>query len=74
MDFVKETTDQANSKFVPPAECIATFGQDGTLWVGHPMYSRVMCLERVPAVVAKKIELKHVEPFKTVLSGNRERW
>ena len=30
------------------------------------------CLERVPAVVAKKPELKNVEPFKTVLSGNRE--
>src|SRR5262249_9881128 len=30
------------------------------------------CLERVPAVAAKKLELKNVEPFKTVLSGNRE--
>jgi hypothetical protein len=32
----------------------------------------VYCLERVPAVVANKPELKNVEPFKTVLSGNRE--
>ena len=71
--FVKDTTDQASPKFVPPAERIATFDQDGTLWVEHPMYTQVMyCLERVPAVVAKKPELKHVEPFKTVLSGNRE--
>ena len=39
----------------------------------HPMYTQVVyCLERVPAVVAKKPELKNVEPFKTVLSGNRE--
>ena len=37
------------------------------------MYSQmVYCLERVPAVVAKKPELQNVEPFKTVLSGNRE--
>ena len=37
------------------------------------MYSQVVyCLERIPAVVAKKPELKNVEPFKTVLSGNRE--
>ena len=71
--FVKETTTQGSPKFVPPAERIATFDQDGTLWVEHPMYTQVMyCLERVPAVVAKKPELKHVEPFKTVLSGNRE--
>jgi haloacid dehalogenase-like hydrolase len=37
------------------------------------MYTQVVyCLERVPAVVAKKPELRNVEPFKTVLSGNRE--
>ena len=37
------------------------------------MYTQVVyCLERVPAVAAKKPELKNVEPFKTVLSGNRE--
>ncbi len=71
--FVQETTDQASPKFVPPAERIATFDQDGTLWVSHPMYTQVMyCLERVPAVVKAKPELAKVEPFKTVLSGNRE--
>jgi hypothetical protein len=37
------------------------------------MYTQVIyCLERVPAVAAKKPELRNVEPFKTVLSGNRE--
>ena len=64
---------QGSPKFVPPEERIATFDQDGTLWVEHPMYSQVIyCLERVPAVVKAKPELKNVEPFKTVLSGNRE--
>ena len=58
---------------MPPAERIATFDQDGTLWVEHPMYSQVIyCLDRVPAVVKAKPELANVEPFKTVLSGNRE--
>lgn len=72
-EFVHATTDQSSPKFVPPEERIATFDQDGTLWVEHPMYTQVVyCLERVPAVVAKKPELKNVEPFKTVLSGNRE--
>jgi phosphoserine phosphatase len=71
--FVKETTDQGSPKFVLPAERIATFDQDGTLWVEHPMYSQVVyCLDRVPAVVKAKPELAQVEPFKTVLSGNRE--
>src|SRR6516165_7850742 len=73
VEFVHGTADQASPKFVPPEERIATFDQDGTLWVEHPMYTQVVyCLDRVPAVVAQKPELKDREPFKTVLSGNRE--
>jgi phosphoserine phosphatase len=73
VDFVQATTDKASPKFVAPEARIATFDQDGTLWVEHPMYSQVLyCLDRVPAVVKAKPELAQVEPFKTVLSGNRE--
>ena len=73
LSFVGATTDAGQPTFVPPAERIATFDQDGTLWVEHPMYSQVVyCLERVPAVVKAKPELAQVEPFQTVLSGNRE--
>jgi phosphoglycolate phosphatase-like HAD superfamily hydrolase len=73
IEFVKATTDASSPKFVPPAERVATFDQDGTLWVSHPMYTQVMyCLERVPEVVKAKPELAKVEPFKTVMSGNRE--
>jgi len=75
VSFVKETTDAASPRFVPPAERIATFDHDGTLWVSHPMYSQVMyCLERVPALVKAKPELAKAEPFKSVmqfLSGDR---
>jgi phosphoglycolate phosphatase-like HAD superfamily hydrolase len=73
IDFVRATTDQGSPKFVPPEERVATFDQDGTLWVEHPIYSQVVyCLDRVSAVVEQKPELKTIEPFKTVLSGNRE--
>ncbi len=52
VEFVQSTTTNGNPKFVPPAERVATFDQDGTLWVEHPMYSQVMyCLDRVPALV-----------------------
>ena len=68
VDFVQATTTQGSPKFVPPAERIATFDQDGTLWVEHPMYTQVMyVLERVPAVVKVKPELAKVAPFSTVL-------
>lgn len=73
VSFVKETTDKANPKFVPVEARIATFDQDGTLWVEHPLYTQVIyCLERVAAVVANKPQLKNAKPFKTVLSGNKE--
>jgi len=72
VEFVQTTTDEASAEFVPVAERIATFDQDGTLWVEHPMYSQVLySLSRVPAVVKEKPELADQEPFKTVLSGDR---
>ncbi len=72
-EFVRATTEQGSPKFVQPEERIATFDQDGTLWVEHPMYSQMMyCLDRVPVLAAAKPALKNAEPFKTVLSGNRE--
>jgi len=73
VDFVKATTDEVSPRFVPPAARIAAFDQDGTTWVEQPMYTQVLyCLERVPVLAKAKPELKDVEPFKTVLSGNRE--
>src|SRR5437660_2805433 len=73
VEFVKATTTQGNPQFVPPEARIATFDQDGTLWVEHPMDTQVVhCLKRVPALVKTRPELKNKEPFNTVLSGNRE--
>ncbi|HKD36472.1 MAG TPA: HAD family hydrolase, partial [Pirellulales bacterium] len=59
--------------YVKAENRIATFDQDGTLWVEQPMYTQVVyCLDRVPAVVKAKPELANSEPYKTVLSRNRE--
>ncbi|MES2645129.1 MAG: HAD family hydrolase [Myxococcota bacterium] len=71
LDFVQQTTDPASPRFVPPDARVATFDQDGTLWVEHPMYAQVAyCLDQVPRLVAAKPELANEEPFKTVLTGN----
>jgi phosphoserine phosphatase len=73
VDFVKVTTTPGGPQFVPPEERIATFDQDGTLWVEQPIYTQlVYCLDRVPVIVKAKPGLANVEPFKTVMSGNRE--
>ncbi|CEF49427.1 unnamed protein product [uncultured bacterium] len=68
VEFVKGTTTQGSPQLVPPEERVATFDQDGTLWVEHPIYTQVMyCLEKVPALVKAKPELAKVAPFNTVL-------
>ena len=73
VDFVRTTTETGGAKFVPPEERVAAFDQDGTLWVEHPVYSQLIyCLDRVPVLAKEKPELKNVEPFKTVLSGDLE--
>jgi phosphoglycolate phosphatase-like HAD superfamily hydrolase len=72
LHFVAETTQKSSADYVQPQERIATFDQDGTLWVEQPLPTQaIYCLDRVPALVAAKPELKNAEPFKTVLSGDR---
>jgi phosphoglycolate phosphatase-like HAD superfamily hydrolase len=71
LDFVRVTTDSANSKYVAPEQRIATFDQDGTLWVEHPMYTQLMfALARVAALAPQHPEWKTTEPFKSVLTGD----
>jgi phosphoglycolate phosphatase-like HAD superfamily hydrolase len=73
LEFVRATTDKDSPKYVSPEKRVATFDQDGTLWVEQPIYTQVnYCLDRVPTVVKEKPELKDKEPFKTVLSGDRD--
>src|SRR5512132_2479856 len=68
--FVATTTDQASPNFVPPDDRIATFDQDGTLWVSHPLYAQAMfALDRVHELAPKHPEWKKKEPFKAVLAG-----
>ena len=51
LDFVAAVTREGSPDFVPPAERIATFDNDGTLWVEHPMYTQLaFALDRVKAM------------------------
>jgi len=73
VEFVRQTTDAASPQFVPADRRIATFDQDGTLWVEQPLYAQVMFgLDRVKDVVRAKPALANEEPFKAVVSGDRE--
>jgi phosphoserine phosphatase len=73
LDLVHATTEAGSPDFVPPENRLATFDQDGTLWVEHPVYSQVVfALDRVVALAPEHPEWKTKEPFKTVLSGDRK--
>src|SRR5262245_33869131 len=71
LKFVKATTTKG-PQFVPPEERIATFDQDGTLWVEHPLYTQAMfALDRVHALAPKHPEWKATLPFRAVLAEDK---
>lgn len=70
-DFVARVTRQGGPDFVSPDERIATFDNDGTLWVEHPMYVQLaFALDRVRAMAPLHPEWKDTQPFKAVLEGD----
>jgi phosphoglycolate phosphatase-like HAD superfamily hydrolase len=71
IDFVEEVTSPDKPGFVAPAERVATFDNDGTLWVEHPLYTQlVFALDRVKTLAPKHPEWKDQQPFKAVLEGD----
>src|SRR5277367_6212345 len=71
LTFVKDTTEKSSSKYVEPADRIATFDQDGTLWTEHPLYGQAMfALDRIGKMAPQHPEWKQKEPFKSVLAGD----
>lgn len=70
--IVEDTTRPGSPGFVPPAERIATFDNDGTLWTEHPMYVEVVfTLDRIRALAAQNPAWKDTQPFKAVLDDDR---
>ena len=70
-DFVERVTREGSADFVPGAARIATFDNDGTLWVEHPMYTQMaFALDRVKALAPQHPEWKDKQPFKAALEGD----
>jgi phosphoserine phosphatase len=71
VSFVEKVTKPSAPDFVPPAERIATFDQDGTLWAEQPMYFQLFfALDRVKALAPQHPEWKDKEPFASLLKGD----
>jgi hypothetical protein len=71
IDFVERVTTSASPDFVPPAERIATFDNDGCLWAEQPMYFQLLfALDRVKAIAPQHPEWREKEPFASLLKGD----
>ena len=70
-NFVARVTTQGGPDFVPPDQRIATFDNDGTLWIEQPMYVQfAFILDRVKALAPQNPSWKTKQPFKAVLDGD----
>jgi len=73
VDFVTRVSDPASPAFVPEAERIATFDNDGTLWSEQPAYFQLFfTIDRVKALAPGHPEWKTKQLFKAVLDGDME--
>ncbi len=71
IDFVTKTTTKGSTAFVEPAERIAVFDNDGTLWSEQPAYFQLFfAIDRVKALAPEHPEWAATEPFKSVLAGD----
>jgi phosphoserine phosphatase len=71
LEFVAAVTDEKGKDYVAPAERIAVFDNDGTLWVEQPIYTQLtFTLDRVKELAPKHPEWKTQEPFKSALAGD----
>jgi hypothetical protein len=71
VDFVERVTKPGSPDFVPSAERIATFDNDGTLWAEQPIYFQlVFALDRVKALAPQHPEWTGKEPFASLLKGD----
>jgi phosphoserine phosphatase len=71
-DFVESVTREGGTDFVPAAERIAVFDNDGTLWVEKPMYTQLaFVMERLTAMAPEHPEWREQQPFKAALEGDK---
>jgi len=71
IQFVKDVTTEGSDKFVPVADRIATFDNDGTLWAEKPLIEGLFMFFRAKQMAEKKPALKNVQPYKAILTGDK---
>lgn len=71
LEFVAAVTNKNSKDYVKPADRIATFDNDGTLWIEYPMYTQMLfAFDRVKVLAPQHPEWRTKQPFKGVLEGD----
>ena len=71
LTFVAGATRETSSTFIPAAERIATFDNDGTLWAEQPMYFQLaFVIDEIKVTATQHPEWKTQEPFQSALAGD----
>lgn len=71
IEFVVRVTREGGPDYVPPAERIATFDNDGTLWAEQSVYFQfAFALDEVRRLAPQWPEWKDKEPFRSVIAGD----
>jgi len=69
--FVQAVTDKSDKDYVPPADRIAVFDNDGTLWSEQPAYFQLLfAIDRVRALAPRNPRWKTQQPFKAAIEGD----
>lgn len=73
VSFVEKVTKDGSADFVQPAERIAVFDNDGTLWAEQPIYFQMQfAFDRVKELAPRHPEWKKQQPFKSLLANDME--
>ncbi|WP_394558570.1 HAD family hydrolase [Aquipseudomonas alcaligenes] len=71
--FVGAVTKDGAPDYVAPAERIAVFDNDGTLWSEQPMYFQVLfAFDELKRLAPEHPEWKTEQPFKAALEGDQK--
>lgn len=71
--FVSEVTDKTNPHYTSPEDRIATFDNDGTLWVEQPIYTQlIFAMDRVKKLAPSHPEWKTQMPFSAIINNDRQ--
>ncbi len=72
ISYVEKVTKEGSPDFIPVTDRIATFDNDGTLWAEQPVIQGLFAFTRAKSMAEKNPALKNKQPFKAILTGDKE--